>query len=154
GVNGQRTTRHAMALANARFYRDGRYFWDERAMSLEDQVLQPIQNEIEMGMPLEKLVPKLKATRYYPGLFEAAFGSSEISSERVARALAQFVRSLVSAQSPFDLAFARGGPPGRGGGGRGGPDFSALTAQQQVGQRLFAGRAGCQVCHGTPALVM
>src|SRR5262249_51632721 len=87
----------------------------------------------------------------YERLFDAAFGSPDISSERVARALAQFVRSMVSAQSPLDVAFARGGPGGR---GRGGPDFSGLTPQQQQGQRLFAGRAGCQACHGTPALVL
>jgi cytochrome c peroxidase len=156
GFDGRLTTRHTMALANARFYREGRYFWDERAVSLEDQVLQPIQNEREMGLTLDALEVKLRRTDYYPALFKAAFGSTDISRERVSRALAQFVRSLVSAQSPFDAAIARAGPPGgRGGRGRGGPpDFQLLTPEQRLGQQLFAGRAGCQPCHGTPALVL
>lgn len=133
-----------MALANARFYRTGRYFWDERAASLESQVLQPIQNKVEMGMTLDSLVPKIQSTRYYPALFTAAFGSAEVSSDRISRALAQFVRSLVSAQAPFDKVF-QGPPP---------PNFGALTPQQQEGQRIFAGRGGCQVCHGTNAQVL
>jgi cytochrome c peroxidase len=145
GVNGERTARHAMSLANARFYRNGRYFWDERASSLEEQVLQPIQNNVEMGMSLDSLAPKLQATSYYPALFTAAFGSPDVSSDRIARALAQFVRSLVSAQSQFDLAFANKAPP---------PNFGVLTAQQQQGQRIFAGFGGCQACHGTNAQVL
>jgi cytochrome c peroxidase len=153
GFDGRRTTRHTMALANARFYREGRYFWDERAVSLEDQALQPIQNDREMGLSLDALESKLRRTSYYPSLFKAAFGSSDITRERVARALAQFVRSLVSAQSPFDAAFARVGLPG--GRGRGGPpDFQVLTPEQRLGQQLFVGRAGCQACHGTNALVL
>ncbi|MGH7616303.1 MAG: cytochrome-c peroxidase [Gemmatimonadaceae bacterium] len=159
GFDGQRATRHTMALANARFYREGRYFWDERAVSLEDQALQPIQNEREMGLSLDALESKLRRTAYYPALFKAAFGSADVSRERVARALAQFVRSLVSAQSPFDAAFARVGPGvgrGPGGRGRGGPppDFQVLTPEQRIGQRLFVGRAGCAQCHGTNALVL
>jgi cytochrome c peroxidase len=144
GLNGEHTSRHAMALANARFYRTGRYFWDERAASLEAQVLQPIQNSVEMGMSLDSLVPRLQTTKYYPALFASAFGTPEVTTDRIARALAQFTRSLVSAESPFDRAF-QGAPP---------PNFGVLTAQQQEGQRLFAGRAGCQVCHGTNAQVL
>jgi cytochrome c peroxidase len=116
GLNGERTKRHSMALANARFYPSGRYFWDERAATLEDQVLMPIQDKVEMGMSLDVLVPKLKATRFYPGLFEAAFGSPDITSERVARGLAQFIRSMVSTGSFLDRPAAGGvrlaGTPG------------------------------------------
>jgi cytochrome c peroxidase len=141
GFDGGSTGRHSMALANSRFYASGRYFWDERASTLEAQVLQPIQDAVEMGTSLDKLVLKVSATSYYPALFQAAFGSSEITSDRIARALAQFVRSLVSAQSRSDLAFAN---PGN-------PNFNVLTPQEAMGQALFTGPAGCAPCHSTVA---
>ena len=138
GFNGGVTARHAMALGNARFYRRARFFWDERAATLEDQVLQPIQNSIEMGMTLPALTTKLSATSFYAPLFTAAFGSSEVTSDRIARALAQFVRSLVTANSRFDQSMGGGAP---------------LTPQEQQGLNLFNGRAGCARCHGTAANV-
>jgi cytochrome c peroxidase len=131
-----------MSLANARFYRSGRFFWDERAATLEAQVLAPVQDATEMGLTLEQLVTKLRAASYYPALFQEAFGTPEITSDRVARALAQFVRSLVSGGSTFDRAFAADGPP----------NFAAVfTAQELQGQQLFNGQAGCARCHATNA---
>ncbi len=56
GFEGGLTGRNSMGLANARYYRNGRFFWDERANTLETQVLLPIQDHIEMGMTLEELV--------------------------------------------------------------------------------------------------
>jgi cytochrome c peroxidase len=132
GFAGGRTRRHSMALANARLYRSGRFFWDERAATLEAQVLAPIQDPVEMGMPLDRLERTLRETPYYAPLFRAAFGTPEVTSERVARALAQFVRALVSADSRFD----RG----------------ALTAQEREGLRLFTGAARCAQCHLPNAL--
>ncbi len=138
------TGRHSMALANARFYANGRFFWDERAASLEDQVLQPIQNTTEMGMTLPLLVTKLAVSPYYASLFQAAFGTAEITTDRVSRALAQFVRSMVSGTSKFDQAFS----------GPGAPNFTAVfTANEVAGQALFTGAAGCVRCHGTNALI-
>ncbi len=55
GFNGGNTGRHSMSLANARYYNSGRFFWDERAATLEDQVLGPIQDAVEMGMTLPDL---------------------------------------------------------------------------------------------------
>lgn len=144
GFNGGVTARHAMGLSNARFYQRGRFFWDERAATLEAQVVQPIQNSVEMGMTLDNLVLKVGATSYYPELFRGAFGSTDVTSDRIARALAQYVRSLVSYQSKFDGAFAGGANP---------PNFGVLTAQEQQGQQLFAGTAGCAQCHATNAVV-
>lgn len=142
GFAGGVTGRHSMALANARFYASARFFWDERAASLEAQVLQPIEDTTEMGLKLPDMVTKLVATTYYPALFDAAFGSPEVTSERVALALSQFVRSLVTVNSTFDRAF----------GANGVPNFAAvLTAEELTGQNLFAGRAGCARCHGTSA---
>jgi cytochrome c peroxidase len=142
GFAGGSTARHSMSLANARFYRRGRFFWDERAATLEAQVLQPIADPVEMGMPLEDLVLKLQATTFYAPLFAAAFGSPDITSERVARALAQFTRSLVSFNSRFDASFA----------GAAQPNLGLLTPQEAQGFLLFADPAvGCARCHGTHA---
>jgi cytochrome c peroxidase len=142
GFQGGATGRHSMGLTNARFYAGGRFFWDERAASLEAQVLQPIQDATEMGLTLDQLQAKLSLTPFYAALFEAAFGTAEITSDRVSRALAQFVRSLVSVDSKLDRAF---GPNGV-------PNFDAsFTAQELLGQQLYTGRAGCARCHGTTA---
>ena len=142
GFQGGLTGRHSMGLVNARFYESGRFFWDERAATLEQQVLQPIQDVTEMGLTLEQLQTKLSLTPYYPALFEAAFGSRTITTERVGLALAQFVRSLVSTNAKFDRAFSPEGIP----------DFAGtFTAQELLGQQLYSGRAGCARCHGTNA---
>ncbi|MDB4908666.1 MAG: hypothetical protein JWO05_3450 [Gemmatimonadetes bacterium] len=143
GSNGGVTTRHTMGIVNARFYQRGRFFWDERASSLEAQVLQPIQNPVEMGMTLEQLRLKVSATSYYPPLFQAAFGTSEVTTDRIARALAQYVRSIVSTGSRFDSSFAGGNTV----------NLALLTEQEQEGFQLFNGPAGCAACHGTNANV-
>jgi cytochrome c peroxidase len=142
GFQGGKTSRHASGLANARFYGRGRFFWDERAATLEDQALQPIQNPVEMGLSLPDLVEKLEVTAYYPALFQAAFGTPDITSDRVARALAQFVRSIVSSGSRFDSTFAPGSAA---------PDLSRLSQQEAQGLQLFNGPAGCARCHATNA---
>jgi cytochrome c peroxidase len=138
------TTRHTMALANARFYSRGKFFWDERAATLEAQVLTPIQNPLEMGETLDGVVTKVSAATFYPALFQAAFGSSTVSSSAISLALAQYVRSMVSSNSKFDKAFVGAGPP----------NFSGFTSQEQLGQTLFTGAAGCAACHATNAQVL
>jgi cytochrome c peroxidase len=146
GFKGGFTRRHAMALANARFYQRGRFFWDERAATLEAQVLMPIQDTTEMGMTLTNLVSKVGATKYYPPLFQAAFGTPQVTSDRIANALAQFVRSIESYQSKFDQAFVGQRP--------GGPDFgAAFTSEEALGQQLFVGVGRCAQCHATNAQV-
>lgn len=140
GRDGARLPRHTMALANARFNPAGRYFWDERAPSLEAQVLIPVQDTMEMAMDLATLSQKLSAVPFYPRLFAAAFGSPEVTPERIARALAQFVRSLLSTRSRFDAVFATGGAP----------DPSVLTRRERQGWQLF-NTAGCVNCHRTIA---
>ena len=147
GFDGRPTRRRAMSLANARYYARGRFFWDERAESLEAQVLAPIEDPIEMGFPLDALEARLAATPFYPPLFERAFGSPDVTRDRMADALAQFVRALVSFRAPYDDARAAG-PAGS-------PAFLArLTPAARHGYRLFstppgAGRrgAGCATCH-------
>lgn len=142
GIGGLLTRRHTMALANARYYRSGRFFRDERAVTLEDQVLQPIADATEMGLPLDAMVVKLRATPYYRRLFVAAFGSPRLTRGRVALALAQFVRALVSNRARLDAIFPGGGPV----------NLAMLTPEEREGRELFNGSAGCSRCHRTNAL--
>lgn len=81
------------------------FFWNGRAKSLEQQALMPIQNKDEMDQDLEELVDELKASRTYRKMFRAAYG--EVSSENVAKALATFMRLLISSNSKYDR-FLRG----------------------------------------------
>jgi cytochrome c peroxidase len=138
GLHGRRPTRRTLALANLRFNAYGRFFWDQRAPSLEAQVLDVIQDSVEMGMNLDSLEIKLGRTPFYPALFAAAFGSAAVTRDGIARALAQFARALVSARSPLDAVFAGGGAP----------DFSRLTASERQGYQLFVS-SGCVNCHRT-----
>ncbi len=141
GFQGGRTNRHSMGLTNARWYARGRFFWDERAATLEAQVLVPIQDATEMGMTIPQLVTKLSTAGFYGPLFTAAFGDPQITGDRIARALAQFVRAMASYRSRYDSAFVNGVP-----------NFTvALTAQEELGRNLYEGRARCVVCHGTVA---
>ena len=142
GFLGGQTGRNSMGLQNARWYQRRAFFWDERAATLEDQVLQPIQNSVEMGMTLPDLVTRLSAEPFYQTLFTYAFGSAGITSNRISLALAQFVRSIVSTQSKFDIGAASG--------------FSNFTAQENLGRQIFNGQVGnatCNACHGTDNFV-
>lgn len=100
GVNGL-TKRNSMHLVNLRHF-GGAMFWDSRTRTLEEQTLQPIQDHIEMGSTLPEMLAKLEKTTYYKPLFKKAFGDEAITSDRVSKALAQFVRSLNSYGSSHD----------------------------------------------------
>jgi cytochrome c peroxidase len=143
GFAGALTKRHTMGLANARFYQLASFFWDQRAPTLEDQILQPIQDAGEMGSTLDNVVTKLGVAGYYRPLFQAAFGSPEITSDRVSRSIAQFVRSMVSTQSRLDSVFDANGTP----------DFTKLTAQEQLGHDVFVNKGNCAACHVSNAVV-
>ncbi|GAA6136288.1 cytochrome c peroxidase [Arenicella sp. 4NH20-0111] len=141
GFSGGLTARHSMGLSNARYYEPNRFFWDERAASLEEQVLQPIQDAVEMGETLNNVVEKLSATDYYPPLFERAFGSRDINSQRIANSLAQFIRAMVSYRSKYDQGVAI--------------NFSNFTAQEEQGRQLFNSRqTNCRSCHNTDLQLM
>ena len=102
GFEGMKTARNSMSLAN--LHNQSGYFWDLRANTLEEQVIMPIKNHIEMGLEqTDKLPAKLAKADYYPALFNAAFGSTEITQERIEKALSQFLRSMISCNSKFDI---------------------------------------------------
>lgn len=139
GFNGGLTGRNSMGLSNARWYQRQHFFWDERANTLEDQVLMPIQNSVEMGMDLTTLTNRLAAEPYYTNLFAATFGSPGITSDRISRALAQFVRSIVSVQSKYDQGVSN--------------NFANFTPQENQGRQIFNGVGNCNACHGTDNFV-
>jgi cytochrome c peroxidase len=160
GFKGGRTGRNAMSLVNLRFTNlEGEqpgFFWDERAATLEAQALVPIQDQAEMGMELKALEVKLQKLPYYPPLFEAAFGSREATSEQIAKAIAQFLRSLVSLDSKFDRAAAKATKAGDSFTG----DFPDFTPQENLGKSLFMEGAhgtaefACAMCHVPPTFSM
>ena len=155
GLNGEHTSRNSMGLINVRYYQTGRFGWDERAESLEEMVLLPIQDPVEMNMKLETLESKLQELEYYPVLFRNAFGSEKVTSERIAQALAQYVRSIVSYDTKFDEGMALTGNPFV---AEGIPLFPNYTPLEQLGQQIFFSgtehQANCLYCHGGPAMTV
>lgn len=146
GFAGGHTNRHSMGLTHARYYQSGKFFWDERAATLEDQVLQPIQDDTEMGLTLQQAVERIAELPYYRPLFQAAFGDETVNPDRMARALAQFVRSMESYGSKYDT--------GRATAGSNIEPFSNFTEEENNGKFLFFSSEGsCSGCHGTSAFV-
>jgi cytochrome c peroxidase len=158
GVNGT-TGRHSMRLINARFSNEVRFFWDERATTLESQTTQPVRDHVEMGFSgssgdpaFADLVAKLTAIDEYRVLFAMTYGDAAITETRVQRALAQFVRSIQSFDSKYDIGRAQVAGDA--------VNFPNFTAQENAGKQLFlnpqpppgggpAG-AGCAGCHAPP----
>lgn len=123
--------RNSPTVINSGYYTSN--FWDGRAASLEEQALGPIQDPGEMNQPLDELLVKLTAIKGYPELFEAAFGTPEITADRIGKAIAAFERQIVVKDTPYDK-FLQG-------------DRTALTGQEIRGLDLFAGKASCITCH-------
>lgn len=100
GIHGDIGTRQAMAVVNLGWGR--RFFWDGRAMTLEELVIEPVENPIEMAEDWEHALNELRTDPQYPPMFRAAFGTEEITRDRVTKAIASFMRTMISANSKFD----------------------------------------------------
>jgi len=133
GVNGHHGTRRVPRLINRGY--GSSFFWDGRASTLEEQVVQPIANPNEMGMTVDEAVERIKADPSYRRDFKHVF-RSQPTSQNMAQALASYVRSILSGNSPYDR-YMNGDP-------------TALTAGQQRGLELFRGKANCIACHSGP----
>ncbi len=133
GFKGVSTTRNSMAIANPML--TSNLFWDSRSKSLQDMVLKPVQNHIEMGMEdLSFLTKKLRETKYYPALFKKAFGDENVSTDRVNTALMQFMTSMVTHNSKFDEGQKT--------------KFDNFTPLEKMGKDLFfSNRLSCNKCH-------
>jgi cytochrome c peroxidase len=130
GSGGKRCLRNTPTIINVAYYQ--KFFWDNRSNSLEDQALKMLSMP-EMGSSPERAVKTLSGIAGYKPLFQAAFGSDEITADRIANAIATFERTVVSRDSPFDK-FMEG-------------DLNALTDKQKAGLDLFLNRGNCTECH-------
>jgi cytochrome c peroxidase len=117
GVFGRVGRRNSPTLINRGYGRS--FFWDGRTASLEEQVLKPIEDPKEMDLPLADASARVS-----------------LAPDEIARALASFVRSILSGTSPYDR-YIDG-------------ERSALTPEQQAGLQLFRGKANCTACHVGP----
>jgi cytochrome c peroxidase len=161
GVNGT-TGRHSMRLINTRFAVENKFFWNERAATLEFQTTQPIEDHIEMGFSgtsgdegFSGLITKLNQLDYYKELFKFVYGTEEITESKVQTALAQFIRSIQSFDSKYDNGRAQVANEGQ--------PFPNFTSQENQGKNLFltppvfdatgnrtGGGVGCAGCHAAP----
>ena len=114
GFDGGLTDRHSMRLINTRFSALENFFWDKRADDLEDQTTQPIQNAVEMGFSgtngqpdLDSLIRKLQSLNDYNILFDFVYGDTIITEVRIQESIANFVRSIQSFDSKFDVGLAQ-----------------------------------------------
>lgn len=128
GVSAVPLIRHSPALFNLAWY-DG-LFWDGGSKNLEAQVFGPLTHPDEMGMDLFSLVQKLQEDAVYPSLFKEIWGSDTITTQRVARALAQYERTLLSFNSPYDQLKAQG---------------SVLDGEVLAGEKVYV--QYCASCH-------
>ncbi|NNE44940.1 MAG: cytochrome-c peroxidase [Gemmatimonadetes bacterium] len=133
GITGATGTRNAPALINMAW--NPNFFWAGRAPSLEDQAREPVPNPIEMNIPWGAALDRLRAHADYPDLFGHAFGSDEVTQNRVVMAISQFERTLISNNSRWDQKQ------------RGEIEF---TPEEAAGERLFflnEPGADCFHCH-------
>jgi cytochrome c peroxidase len=108
-------------------------FWDGRAASLEEQALGPIAAPGEMNMPLEQMVGKIRALPGYRSMFDKAYPNETLDEKTIAKAIANFERTVVSGKAPFDR-WVEG-------------DERAVSTEAKRGFALFNGKANCAKCH-------
>ncbi|MEC8651344.1 MAG: cytochrome c peroxidase, partial [Planctomycetota bacterium] len=133
GIYGNVAQRHAPSLFNRGYAPLQR--WDGGSPSLEEFVLEPIGDPNEMGSSVEEMVQRLTENREYRRAFKNAF-TRPVDARSVQRALATFVRGIVSGDAPYDR-FLRG-------------EVAAMSAQERHGQWIFESKGGCWKCHTPP----
>ncbi|MFT4032278.1 MAG: cytochrome c peroxidase [Siphonobacter sp.] len=129
GIEGRIGLRNSLTLQNLAWEKV--FMWDGATDSLDKQPLIPIQHPDEMDDTIENVLRKLKASSTYPALFKAAYGTDEITSDRLTHALVQFMLTLISANSKYDN-YLNG--------------KTTLTADESAGMALFESK-GCSNCH-------
>lgn len=133
GIHDLLGTRNTPALFNMAW--QSSFFWDGGVTNIENQPINPMQNPVEMDQPVTEAITKLSADEQYRSMFNTAFGSDTINSQRIFKALAQFMAAMVSDNSKYDK-YIRGESGGE------------LTAQELSGLSLF--RLKCGNCHPEP----
>jgi cytochrome c peroxidase len=134
GVYGRIGTRNTPSLVNIAVAKESAFFWDGRRAALEQAVLDPLTNPVEMGLANQAaLMQRIAQNDAYRRAFMQAFPGRELTSSDVGAALSSYVRSLTPAESAFDR-YLHG-------------DRTALNPRAQLGLALFQGKAGCAECH-------
>ena len=135
GIDKIKGSRNSMPIFNTAWNYDEKFFWDGRVFSLENQALEPVKNPIEMHNTWPFAMADLQNHLEYPTLFLNAFGTSEIDSIMVTKALAQFERTLISGNSRFDKHLQ---------------NEIILTASELNGFDIFMSetKGDCFHCHG------
>jgi cytochrome c peroxidase len=136
GINGALQPRNTMPLFNLAWY--PAYFWDGRSASLEMQVFEPVRAHSEMNLAWPEAVARIGRSKFYRKKFAAAFGDTTIDSVRIAKAIAQFERTLISNRSKYDLAIT---------------NRAKFTADERAGFELANDmtKGDCLHCHTTDA---
>ena len=162
GVKDGLTGRQSMRLVNVRYAVESKFFWDERAASLEQQTTQPIKDHAEMGFSgidgrpeFNQLISNLSNTKYYQELFKFVYGDATVNEIRIQESLSHFIRSIQSFDSKYDI--------GRAMVNNNNQNFPNYTAQENMGKNLFntppvfdansnriSGGLGCNGCHNAP----
>ena len=162
GVLSGKTARHSMRLVNTRFSEEAKFFWDERAASLEIQTTKPIQDHAEMGFSglegrpgIAALLTRLAGIGYYKELFQSVYGDQQVTEPRLQECLAQFIRSIQSFDSKFDAGRAQVNNDRTA--------FPNFTVRENAGKDLYlnnpvfdansnriSGGLGCNQCHKSP----
>jgi cytochrome c peroxidase len=136
GVGGTPGIRHSMALVNLAWQKD-RFFWDGRVASLQEQASLPIEDPLEMHLPIPQALQRLQNHPEYQDLFWKAFGTKTITIQHVTKAIEQFEKTLLSYNAKFDK-YARG--------------EVNLTPSEIRGFQIFSTETGdCFHCHSTSA---
>ena len=135
GAHGRVGSRSAPSIINRAYGRS--QFWDGRAATIEQQVVAPIGNPVELNLSLLEAVARIAASAQYRAQFARAFGRTPNDSD-LARALAGYVRTILAGNSPYDR-FVNG-------------DTTALSTAERRGLQLFRGKAACTNCHFGPTL--
>lgn len=131
GLKNYTTKRNSLSLVNNAYHAS--HFWEGHRGGLEDHILDPISNHIEMGMrSIDDLVVKLSSIEGYENLFEQVF-EKEISEPLIKESLATFVASIISYNTKFDKGQSI--------------DFANFSLAEKQGMELFFGKAKCGNCH-------
>mgnify|MGYP001627328825 CR=1 FL=1 len=151
GIHGKEGNRSTMPLFNLVWINYG-FFWDGRAQTLEQQVVMPVEDKLEMDLSWGEALVRLQRHPKYPAQFKKAFGSEKVTKENAAKAMAQFLRTIVSVDSKFDMA-ERLGLAGK-----------ELTPSELRGMQIYLrdpkdkgmgeyiSGGSCDHCHGNPNL--
>jgi cytochrome c peroxidase len=132
GINGKTTKRNPPTLYNVAYQR--LLFHDGREFTLEDQIISPLTNPIEMGnLSIGYVVDKVRRLPGYAEQFRQAFGEG-VSVATLGKALASYERTLLSANSPFDRWYFAG-------------DRAAVSDEVKTGFKIFLGKGQCFACH-------